>query len=146
MAQSIDEKQQTRCPQRAQEHSAQTRAANRAAELATYLMACRNARIEPDPAYVAEHDQLATYAEVDPADDHLVIEAQVEPGTLGWTRGEREPATGTLIANGMVAVELTFRGDGFPTVVVENLHDDAMLVQVETRDNRQLFRGLIDAG
>lgn len=145
MAQSLDEQQQTRRPQQAQEHSAQTRAANRAAELATYLMACRNARIEPDPIYVAEHDQLAAYAEIDPADDHLVLEAQVEPGTLGWSRGEREPASGTLIANGMLAVGLTFRGDGLPTLVIENLHDGELLLAVENSASHRIFHGVLPA-
>jgi hypothetical protein len=144
VAQSIDEQQQTWYSQHAQEHSAQTRAANRAAALATYLNACRNVGAVPEPAMLEEHGALTCYAEIDPADDHLVIEAQVEPGTLGWNRGEREPATGTLIANGMLAVQLTFRGDGLPTVVVENLHEGQLLVAVEDGNNHRLFHGLVD--
>lgn len=82
-----------------------TERANRAAALATLLMACRNAGVEPDPALVHEHDQLNCYVEVDVKDDHLVVEAQIEPGTLGWEDEDgREPASATLIANRMLAV------------------------------------------
>lgn len=121
--------------------------ANRAAALATYLNACRNVGAMPDPDLLEEHGLLTGYAEIDPADDHLVIEAQVEPGTLGNGDGTtgREPATASLIANGMLAVELTFRGDGMPTVVIENLHEDELLLVVEDGGNRRLFTGSIDA-
>lgn len=123
-----------------------TERANRAAALATLLNACRNAAVEPDPAWVWEYDQLTGYTEIDVKDDHLVIEAQVEPGTLGWVREDgREPATASLIANGMLAVELTFRGDGMPTIVLENLHDAQLLVHVEDGNNQALYRGLIAA-
>ena len=63
--------------------SRDTTRANRAAALATLLNACRNAGVEPEASWVHEHDQLSSYAEINPGDDHLVIEAQVEPGTLG---------------------------------------------------------------
>lgn len=121
--------------------------ANRAAALASYLNACRNVGAVPDPELLVEHGQLADYTEIDPGDDHLVIEAQVEPGTLGNGDGTtgREPAAATLIANGMLAVELTFRGDGMPTVVIENLHEDELLVVVEDGNDQRLFGGLIAA-
>lgn len=118
--------------------------ANRAAALATYLNACRNVGAVPDPEMLEEHGRLTGYVEVDPKDDNLVLEAQIEPGTLGWDRGEREPATGTLIANGMLSVALTFRGDGLPTVVIENLHEAELLVAVEDGSDHRLYHGLID--
>jgi hypothetical protein len=123
-----------------------THRANRAAALATYLNACRNVGAVPGPELLVEHGQLTDYTEIDPADDRLVIEAQVEPGTLGngdGTRG-RESASATLIANGMLAVALTYRGDGMPTVVIENLHEDALLVVVEDGNDHRLFNGLVD--
>lgn len=121
--------------------------ANRAAALASYLNACRNVGAVPDPQLLLEHGQLTDYVEVDPAEDHLIIEAQVEPGALGNSDGTtgREPAAATLIANGMLAVALTFRGDGMPTVVIENLHDAQLLVQVEDGADQTLYRGLIAA-
>ena len=126
--------------------SRDTTRANRAAALATLLNACRNAGVEPEASWVHEHDQLSSYAEINPGDDHLVIEAQVEPGTLGNGDGTtgREPAAATLIANGMLAVELTFRGDGMPTVVIENLHEAELLVAVEDGNAHRLYRGLVD--
>ena len=123
-----------------------TRRANRAAALATYLNACRNVGTVPEPELLLEHGQLSDYLEINPSDDHLVIEAQVEPGTLGNGDGTtgREPAAATLIANGMLAVELTFRGDGMPTVVIENLHEAELLVAVEDGNAHRLYRGLVD--
>ncbi|MEX5307557.1 hypothetical protein RF644_17570 [Kocuria sp. CPCC 205258] len=120
--------------------------ANRAAALASYLNACHNVGVVPEPELLVEHGQLTDYTEIDPAQDHLVIEAQVEPGTLGNGDGTtgREPATASLVANGMLAVELTFRGDGMPTVVIENLHEDELLIVVEDGNDQRLFGGLID--
>lgn len=118
--------------------------ANHAATLATYLNACHNDDTVPDPDLLLEHGQFTDYTEIDVADDQLVIEAQIEPGTLGWDRGARVPATGTLIANGMIAVSLTFRGDWLPTVVVENLHEAELLVAVEDGNAHRLYHGFVD--
>jgi hypothetical protein len=127
--------------------AADTMRANRAAALASYLNACRNVGTVPDPALLAEHGTLTGYTEIDVMDDYLVIEAQVDPDTLGWTRADRrEPASATLIANGMLAVSLTFRGVGMPTVVLENLHNDRMLVVDDDSTDRRLFSGAIETG
>lgn len=123
-----------------------THRANRAAALATYLNACRNVGTVPDPDLLLEHDQLAGYLEINPAEDRLVIEAQVEPGTLGNGDGTtgRGSAAGTLIANGMLAAALTFRGDGMPTVVIENLHEDELLVTIEDGNDHRLSHGAVE--
>ena len=49
-----------------------------------------------------------------------------------------------LIANGMIAVSLTFRGDWLPTVVVENLHEAELLVAVEDGNAHRLYHGFVD--
>jgi hypothetical protein len=65
-----------------------TAKANRAWALASYLDACDNLGIAPDPAMKAELEAMTSYYCVadtadDTADDQVLIEVASYPGTLG---------------------------------------------------------------
>ena len=124
-----------------------TTGANRIAELASYLKACTLVGATPDPALVAENQALTAYRQVDLADNHLVIETDSNPGpivTEGTEHEEDSPATGWVVANGIISVALTFRPDGTPAVLVENLSEKPLPVQISCTDNGQdLYLGTL---
>lgn len=124
-----------------------TTEANRIAALASYLKGCRLVGAIPEAALVTEHAALTSYHQVDLADNHLVIETDSNPGpivTEGTEHDEDSPATGWVVANGIISVALTFRPDGTPAVLVENLSEKPQPVEISCTDSGQdLYLGTL---
>lgn len=127
--------------------AADTASANRRAKLMSYKDTCANLGVEMDPTLAAELQALRRDTQVDPADDVICIETLSTEGTFGHhllTEDEnREPETATawMVAEGIVAVSLTFR-EGVPVINLEALHDEGVdVIVTKDADGSTVHRG-----
>lgn len=131
--------------------------ANRAWALASYIDACDNLGITPDPAMKAELEAMTDFYSVDdpaeePAADQVHIEVASYPGTLGsYGEGvaegddiEQVPALAGMTVEGLIHVTLTFRGEGTLVIGIQNLSEEDLPVLVENSEAAgHLYDGVV---
>ncbi|GGG68600.1 hypothetical protein GCM10011374_36220 [Kocuria dechangensis] len=126
---------------------ADTATAKRRAKLMAHKDSCANLGIEMDPVLAAELQGLRRDSQVDPADDVIFIETLSTEGHFGHRLDneaeDREPETaiGWMVAEGIIAVSLTFR-EGVPVINLEPLHDGGVdVIVIRDADGSTLYSG-----